>query len=180
MNDAFLRNRLERVARRYRWFALWRKLAACWAGAALITVAVAWVQGSLGQVSPAALPVVLILVIVTVAVVVVRHLLAATDYRWLAQKIERKHPDLDGVLLTAVQQTPGGGEEHGYLQYRVIQEATIKSQEQDWRDVLPPSRFLIGQVIHLLALALFGLALTNLRVTPILGEAPRWVGNDGV
>ncbi|MBI5690321.1 MAG: hypothetical protein HZC55_09480 [Verrucomicrobia bacterium] len=180
MNDAFLRNRLERVARRYRWFALWRKLAACWAGAALITVAVAWVQGSLGQVSPAALPVVLILVIVTVAVVVVRHLLAATDYRWLAQKIERKHPDLDGVLLTAVQQTPGGSEEQGYLQYRVIQEATIKSQEQDWRDVLPPSRFLIGQVIHLLALALFGLALTNLRVTPILGEAPRWVGNDGV
>ena len=39
MNDDFLKIRLQRVVRRYQWIGLWRKLAACWALAALIGLA---------------------------------------------------------------------------------------------------------------------------------------------
>src|SRR5262249_7643754 len=68
----------------------------------------------------------------------------------------------------------------GYLQYRVLQEATARSQEQDWRDAVPAKRFLIGQVVHLIALACFLVSLSHLRVVSIHGEAPAWVGTDGL
>ena len=48
--------------------------------------------------------------------------------------IESKHPELNGLLLTAVQQQLEPGQNPGYLQYRVLQEATARSQEQDWRE----------------------------------------------
>ena len=40
MNDDYLKVRLQRVVTRYQWLALWRKLAVCWAAAALIGVTV--------------------------------------------------------------------------------------------------------------------------------------------
>ncbi len=181
MNDAFLKTRLDRVARRQRWFALWRKLSACWAAAALVTVGVAWVQHALGQISPLTFPLVLAVTVSVSLGVALLHWIEKTDYRWLARQIERRHPELNGLLLTAVQQQSGGEQEQGYLQYRLLQEATARSQEQDWRDLVPFSRLFVGQIIHLFALTLFGFALGNLRVAaPIHGETPRWVGADGV
>ncbi len=180
MNAHFLKHRLDRVARRYRWFAMWRKLAACWALAALTTVAVAWIQKSTGGVSPFALPVLLALAAGASAGVALLQLLEKPDYRRLARRIERQHPELDGLLVTAVQQGDVPEREQGYFHYRLLQEATARSQEQDWRDLLPTSRILAGQVVHLVALGLFLYSLTYLRVTPILGEAPRWTSSDGV
>lgn len=96
------------------------------------------------------------------------------------RKIEAKHPDLNGILLTAVQQQMDPLQEQGYLQYRVLQEATARSQEQDWRDVVPSSRFAALVGMQLLALGCFIYALSGLRVVSILGEAPKWVGADGL
>ena len=50
-------------------------------------------------------------------------------------------------LLTAIQQQFGPGAEQGYLQYRLLQEATLRSQEQDWRDLVPAHRMLTGLAI---------------------------------
>jgi hypothetical protein len=180
MNDEFLRTRLDRVARRQRWFALWRKLAACWAVAALFTVGLVWVQNTTGKVSVFALPAVLAATVSIAVGIALLHFLEKTDYRWLARRIERQHPELNGLLLTAVQQQLDSKHEQGYLQYRLLQEATARSQEQDWRDVIPASRILVGQAVHAGALVLLALALTNLRVQPILGETPSWVSADGV
>ncbi len=180
MNDDFLRTRLARVVRRQRWFAVWRMLSALWALAALVSITLGWGLNAIGIVSPRTLPL-LLAVAVSVAVgVVIYHFTREPDYRWMARRIEQKHPELNGLLLTAVQQQLEHGQEQGYLQYRVLQEATARSQEQDWRDIMPRSRLLMGQAIHLFALGLFGLALTNLHVARIHGEAPRWVGADGV
>ncbi len=180
MNDQFLKNRLDRVVRRQRWFALWRKLSVCWAAAALVSVVAAWVQTSLGGISPLTLPVLLALAAGTAIGVAIVHFAQPVDYRRIAQRIEQKHPDLDGLLITAVQQQVQPDAEQGYLQYRVLQDATARSQQQDWRDIVPPSRLWTGQVVHACAVVLLAFALLNLRVESINGEAPRWVGTDGI
>ncbi len=180
MNDDFLKIRLQRVVRRYQWLAFWRKLAACWAVAALVALGVAWVQRSFGQVSPITLPLIMALAAGAATALLLLHFLKSPDLRWVAQKIENKHPELNGVLLTAIQQQLDRKQEPGYLQYRVLQEATARSQEQDWRDVVPSQRLFAIHAVHLAALVLFGFALANLRVTKIHGETPRWVGTDGV
>ena len=180
MNDDFLKSRLQRVARRYEWVSLWRKLAVCWAVAALAAVAVFWVQRATGHASILALPILLALAAGVATVLVVMSLARAPDLRWVARKIEDKHPELNGVLLTAIQQQLDPKKEAGYLQYRVVQEATARSQEQDWRRVVPGSRLLAGQVMHLVALGLFLFAVSGLRVARIHGETPKWVGADGI
>src|SRR5688572_8068358 len=150
MNDDYLKVRLQRVVTRYQWLALWRKLAVCWAAAALIGITVAWVQGMLGRVSPYTLPVMVALTLAAAVVIVAFHFLKGPDLRWIARKIETKHPELNGLLLTAVQQQLDG-KPQGYLQYRVLQEATARSQEQDWRDVISGGRLLMVQGVHVVA-----------------------------
>jgi hypothetical protein len=179
MNDDFLKNRLQRVVRRYQWLGLWRKLAACWAAAALVALGLAWAQTTLGWSSPLMLPVVAAVTLGVVVTVALFHFVRPPDLRWIARKIEQRHPELNGLLLTAIQQQLAG-QSPDYLQYRVLQEATARSQEQDWRNTFPGVRLFTGQVIHLVALACFVAALTNFRVVTIHGEAPKWVGTDGV
>src|SRR5215217_2354274 len=118
MNDDFLKGRLQRVVRRYQWFALWRKLAVCWAIAALVGLGVAWTQSALGLVSPLTLPIVMALTAGALVVVVSFHFLQRPDLRWIARKIESKHPELNGLLLTAVQQQLDSTKQLGFLQYR--------------------------------------------------------------
>ena len=56
MNYDFLLRKLRRVVRRYQWLGLWRKLAACWAGAALVGAGVGGLQRLRGGSSPLVLP----------------------------------------------------------------------------------------------------------------------------
>ncbi|MBL9199675.1 MAG: hypothetical protein JNL39_04170, partial [Opitutaceae bacterium] len=180
MNDDFLKSRLQRVASRFRWVAVWRALAVCWAAAALLTVMGAWVMGASGGVSPHALPLVAAFGAAVGLGVFLYFVPRLPDRRWVAQKIERRHPELDGVLLTALQQQTEPGKEVGYLQYRVIQEATARSQQSDWRGVVPASRLWAGVAIQCFSLGCFVYALAGLRVAKINGEAPAWIGADGV
>ncbi|MEO6244851.1 MAG: hypothetical protein ABIQ12_05400, partial [Opitutaceae bacterium] len=180
MNNDFLKSRLQRVARRYQWVDVWRRLSACWAAAALVAVAVVLLQRATGQTWPLALPLLMALAAGVAVVQLFVSFSKAPDSRWIARKIEAKHPELNGVLLTAIQQDTDSKQEAGYLQYRVIQEATAHSQKQDWRRVVPPARFVVGQAVHLFALGCFLFALSGLRVAPIHGEAPKWTGGDGL
>ncbi len=180
MNDDFLKSRLQRVASRYRWVAMWRALAVCWAIATLVAVGLVWAQGATGGMSSLTLPIVMALAAAAATTVIIMQLTKASDLRWVAKMIERKHPELNGVLLTAVQQQLESGQELGYLQYRVLQEATSRSQQNDWRGVVPASRFVVGVTLQLFAFGCFVYALSHLRVTKIHGETPSWVGADGV
>jgi hypothetical protein len=179
MNDDFLKAKLQQVARRYQWLAFWRKLAVCWAVAALVGVVVAWVQGAMGYSPVLTFPLLLALAAGAATAIALLHFLQPVDYRWLARRIEAKHPELNGLLITAVQQHVEG-KEIGYLQYRVLQEATAQSQEHDWRRVVPTGRLVVGQIVHLVALACFVAAAANLRIAPARGESPRWAGTEGV
>ncbi|MBL9190539.1 MAG: hypothetical protein JNK23_23880 [Opitutaceae bacterium] len=180
MKEDFLKSRLLRVAKRFRWVAVWRALAVCWAVAALVTVALVWALGATGGASRHVLPIVMALTAVAATIVIFVQFSRAPDLRWIARRIEQQNPELNGVLLTAVQQQIESGQEPGYLQYRVIQEAVSKSQQKDWRGVVPRSRLVAGAFMQVLALGGFIYALSHLRVTTIHGEKPQWVGADGV
>ena len=180
MTDDFLRQKLRRVARRYWWIALMRKLAVCWAAAALAGSVLVWSQRELGWGSRLALPLLVGVAGAVATAMVLLHFMQRTDYRWIARKIEAKHPELNGLLLTVVQQSFEPGRQPDYFQSRLIQEANARSQEHDWRQVVPGWRLAAMQGVHLAALACFLVALAGLRITPVLGEAPGWVSTDGV
>lgn len=183
MSDDFLKIKLQRVIRRYQWFSLWRKLAAFWAAAALLAVGVDLLQRELGWSSPHTVPLFAAPMVAIALGLAIKHFQSPPDLRWIAQRIEKAHPELNGVLLTAVQHGLAPGVEPGFLQYRLLQEASARSQEQDWRQVFPTRRFVAGQVVHLIALACFVYALSSLHVNFTAtqkGKDGIWVGSDGI
>ncbi len=183
MSDDFLKIKLERVVRRYRALAWWRSLAACWAALALVGVALVGLERATGWSSPVLMPALAGLAAAAATALAIRHHGHPLDVRWVAQKIEQRHPELKGVLLTAVQQNLAPGASPGFLQYRVLQEATARSQQQDWRDVVPAKRLLAIHAVHLVALVCFVVALVTLREPRVASETRRaggWVGADGV
>ncbi len=185
MNNDFLKRRLQRVIRRHQWLGLWRKLAVWWALSALLGVALVYVQRSTGWVSPLALPLLAAVAVAVACGIAIKHFEKAPDYRWAAQQIENAHPELKGLLLTAVQQNILPGVEPSYLQHRVMQEAVARSQEQNWAHVVAPSRLAWTQVVHVAALIAFVFALSNIKVaSPVIkGSKPvemAWIGADGV
>lgn len=57
------------------------------------------------------------------------------DVHQLARDIESRHPELQALLLTAVEQKPGT-DGYGYLQERVIDETVARAARQMWADEL--------------------------------------------
>lgn len=181
MSDDFLKQRLQRVARRYQWLGLWRKLAVWWALAALVAGGFLLLHRTTGWASPHLVPIGAALAIAAALGIALHHFLKVPNPRWVARQIENKHPELNGILITAVQQSGNPEFENSYLHYRVVREATARSQDADWRQVVPDSRLALVQVAHLSALALFVVAFAALRVEE-RPDAPgeSWVKVDGV
>ena len=180
MNDNLLQTKIRGVAQRYLWVGFWRKLSVCWAAAALVGLGVVLFQRATGWTSPLVLPSFAALAAAVATALALLHFEKRPEDRWVARKIEDRFPALNGVLLTAVQQLPPAGEAPGYFQSRVIADATARSEEQDWAKVVPWTRLMVGQVVHLVALGCFVFALMNLRISPIMGESARWTGVDGM
>lgn len=180
MNGDFLMQKLQAVVWRHQWLGWWRKLAICWAIVAVTAGGVLLFQRQTGWASPHVLPILAATAMAAVLGLAIHHFTRPPNVRWIAQQIEARHPELDGVLLTAVQHSAGGASGNSYLQYRVLQEATARSQDSDWRRIVPGSHFAIAQIVHLGALACAVIALASLWVRPIHGTAPAWLGADGI
>src|SRR5689334_3350922 len=95
---------LQRVVDRERRLQLRCKLAACWGFAAALGAFLILSERQSGWASSLALPIIAALGICAALLVWVRHARRRPDLRRLAAKIEIRHPDLDGRLVTAVQQ----------------------------------------------------------------------------
>src|SRR5439155_3602961 len=80
-------------------------------------------------------------------------------------QIEARFPQLDGRLLTSIQQDTAPGVEPSYLQQRVLEETLICSQQDDWAEIIPKSRLAFAQTAHWLALALCALVLWKMPGT---------------
>ena len=175
MEDTLI-SRLQPAASRHRRLAISWQLAACWSVAAAAGFAFIFVQWWIGWASFFTLPALGSLAIAVGLTLVLRHASISTDYRAVAQRIEQRHPELNGLLLTAVQQRPQEGAPPGYLQHRLLEQAMAHSRESDWCDSVPLSRLRVAQAAQIAALGLFVFALLGLRSAGHGGiaGAPRW------
>jgi hypothetical protein len=164
MNSAALKQRLRQVDKRTRDLQFWCKLGAVWAAAGLLGLGVSLIERRTGWSSVYALPAIASLGLLGAAVLMLRRKQVEPDWRGLAARVETRYPELDGRLLTAVQQHPKSGEET-YLQQRLESEVLAHGKHNDWAEAMPLSRLRTAQWAHLLALLLFAGSLLGLRVT---------------
>jgi hypothetical protein len=111
------------------------------------------------------LPAIAGLGVIAALVVWFRHARTAPNWRRVAEKIEVRHPELEGRLLTAVQQEIKPGGELNYFQERLVNEVVLHDHGNPWAELIPNSRVAIARLAHLAALVLFGTVLWGLRTS---------------
>ncbi len=152
-----LRQALEQVARRFRRLRLWGGLAACWLTLALAGSAIDFMRPGDGTESiPSAwlLAAMAILAAFSGLICSVLTLRSAQDPRWVARRIEAKHPELGTELLAAVEEvegTPAG--QLGFLQASVVREALEHRRSHDWDETVPTWQIRLAKLAHAAALA---------------------------
>ena len=156
---------LQRVVDRERRLQLWCKLAGCWGAAAGLGFFLIILQRQSGWASSLGLPAIAGLGVIAALAVWFRHGRTAPNWRRVAEKIEARHPELDGRLLTAVQQEVKPGGELNYLQERLVNEVVVHNERNHWAELIPNSRVAVARLAHLAALVLFGAVLWGLRTT---------------
>ncbi len=153
-----LRQALENVVRRFRYARLWSALAFCWLSWALVGLGYyVMVSRSGRELIPSGVLLVSFasLVLTTALVCVIVALRSARDLRWVARRIESKHPELGTGLLSAVEEdatAPAG--RLGFLQTAVIRQALDHRRTNDWNETVSSRRLRIAQVAHAAALGL--------------------------
>jgi hypothetical protein len=157
-----LNARLLRVAGRERRLRVWCKIAGCWALWALGTILLSIIERKTGWSFPFASPLIGIFAVVNAVVLLIRHTGEKPNLRQTAGRIEAIFPDLNGRLLTAVQQQRKAGQELDYLQQRVVREALSSSEKNDWFEIVPVWRMASGTLAHYIALGILVLSLARL------------------
>lgn len=171
MMQSLLHARLLRVARRRRRLGLWRRLATYWALAAAVVGTLLLLTRAVGVSSPWLFPVLGLAALIGAVVVAVRQLRQPTDLPAAVAEIERQHPELEGLLLTASQVRPGDDGRFNFLAERLLQDAAERSLHHDWSRTIPSSKFVVVHLAQLAALAVFALALWAVRL-PFTPGAP--------
>jgi hypothetical protein len=160
---------LERVARRFRHERLWGSLALCW----LAWAFAGWGAGALGLRSELVsipsewLPETFaVAALGTAALCVVWALRSARDPRWVARRIEKKHPDLKTGLLAAIEATAASPPGRlGFLQSAVIRAALHHRLAHNWDETVPTRTLRGAQLAHAVALVSLVFALASLTVS---------------
>jgi len=164
MIHPLLKAQLEPLARRQHRLKLWSRLTTCWSIAALAGLVVMGLERMVGWSTPLSLPLIAIAGLVAAVVVGFRTRRGEADWRSLARRVEAAYPELDGRLITAVQQEAGTSDEFTYLQQRVLDETLACNRRSNWAGVFPASRLRAFQAAHVCALAFFAAVLWGLRV----------------
>jgi len=171
MMQSLLHARLQRVARRQRRLRLWRRLAVYWAAAAVAVGTVFLLTRALGLSSPWLFPVLGGAALMGALGFAIRLLRTPADLGAAVAEIERQHPELEGLLLTASQVQPGDDGRLNFLAERLLQEAAERSLRTDWSRSVPGSRFALAHLAQLAALTVLALALWAVRL-PFTPGAP--------
>ena len=132
---------LELVARRFRRERLFSSLAICWMVWALVGCGMRtpWFHEAVTSVDDTRLIGWLAAAaVVSAALCVVWAQRRARDPRWVARRIEAKHPELKTGLLAAIEEigaTPSG--RLGFLQTAVVRQALNHRRKRDWNETVP-------------------------------------------
>jgi hypothetical protein len=179
MNSTSLQNRLVEISGVYRRWLFWRDLGRVWWVAVLAGVLLALTVLASGWHSWR-LTVVLAALAAFVALgIAIRRWRRSGDTDAVVGLIEREHPRLHGLLLTAAEQRPDESGELDYLQERVVEEA-LRYQRQRPFDAALQVRLVMAQGMHWIGLGGFvvlfsGLVLLQTGHSPIPMAADRRV-----
>lgn len=152
--DPVLKACLQPLMRRHRWCRFWIRLTWVWFGAAGIGVglwmALRWTGWAPQGVWPA-------LSLAGALVLTLLHFRRRwqPDLRGIARDLERRHPEFQGRLLTAVEQEPRADGEFNYLQDRLVTEVLRSGQVGNWVKAVPRARLLLAPALNATALLLF-------------------------
>lgn len=90
----------------------------------------------------------------------------ARNYQRIANLIERQYPELDCALLTAVEQEPDlPNGQYGYLQQQVIHQVLLHGFRHPWKQAVPTSRLVTGQIATMIGVFLLAILVTALAST---------------
>ena len=154
MTEQLLRRHLKPIAaRRRRLYLAWR-MSICWLAAGLVglgLLGVAWLWGWRSPFVVGGLAVVVSLVTIWIFK---RSRRLEPDYQVLARTIEQQHPDLQALLLAAVEQEPAEPDgELGYLQKQVITEAVTHATSHNWLQSISSRRLMLAGFGRIAAMA---------------------------
>ncbi|MGB0578297.1 MAG: hypothetical protein ACPGVU_01220 [Limisphaerales bacterium] len=150
---------------RYRAWQMWRGLAICWTLTGIGALALIAADQSMGWRPELGVPSLLGFAFVSSLIVWVSCRRFAPDLQWLARQVEEDYPELNSLLLAAVEQKPDENGCYSYLQQRVIREAIEHAAHSRWSEKFSRSHKRIAVGAHWLALAA-ALALIVVYVTP--------------
>lgn len=172
MIEQALRRQLQPIVDRRRRLHLARQLSICWLICALVGAGVfgaAWLWGW-GLSSAAA--VLCITTVLATGWIVHRSRRLEPDYQALARTIEQQHPDLQALLLAAIEQEPQGPDgQMGYLQQRVIAEAVTHATGHDWRQSISTGKLMLASLGRIAAMLLLLFVLS--QMLPLTSLLPR-------
>ncbi len=183
MIDPVLTVALRPVFRRQRRRGLLRRLATVWTLAGIVGLLGLGVGPSIGVPVFWARAVIAILAVLGMGWALWRFQQARPDFRAIAGAVEAAHPDLRGLLLTAVQQEMPVDRDLDFLPRRVVESAIDHGMSRDWRSGVPARDLRWAHAAHLGGLFLLlavlaapwgpvskrfrsGLASRGLSVTP--------------
>ncbi len=166
MIEPLLKSQLAPVARREQSWRRWRGLALWWAAATLTGAAFILVQRLTGWATGFTMPALGAVAVGGAVVVWWRSRKWEPDFRQAARQIEQHHPELHALLLTAIEQQPDPlTGKLSYLQERVIREAILEGLRKRWIDSVSDGRVAWMRAAHMVALAVFVVVLSGLRVS---------------
>ena len=127
-----LRHKLEHVARRIRSLRLWTALAVCWMLCAAIGIVLFQLAARNVTNQQFDWRGLAILGGVSALICVFAAFRSARDQHLIARRIEARHPELNTLLLAAVEQASLPREQLGYLQSTVLRDALRHGRRHNW------------------------------------------------
>ena len=163
MIEQALRKRLQPTVNRRRRLHMALRLSACWFVSILVAIGFIGAYWLWGWKSPVANWTLCLSTGLATIFILYKSLQMRLDYKAVARDIERKHPDLKALLLTAIEQEPDRpGGSLGYLQERVIGEAVRHAVKYDWLRSVSPTKLLLAEIGWIVALTLLIGAMSQL------------------
>jgi len=163
MIEEALRKRLRPIVKRRRRLHLACLLSVCWIVAALLGVGLISANRYWGWKSPVANWALCISTVLATLYALYRSRRMRPDYRAVARHIEQQNPDMQALLLAAIEQEPEQpGGQFGYLQDRVIGEAVRHATKHDWLQSISTKKLLSAEFGGAIALSLIITTLLQL------------------
>jgi hypothetical protein len=167
-----LLDQLRPVVRRERWRLMVSFLGITWIivaiGGMIVYALNRSAESSLDPYFPSAWMWVAAVVGIGTIAAIVFSLLCMPNAEKMAHRIEEGFPELDSVLLTAIEQKPDQNEGLSFFQHDVIQKAVRHSSREKWASVVPTWKLLsssLGALVGLVGVA-FACLLLMMLPTP--------------